>query len=254
MAVDWRVVVLSDIHLGSNPQAAVPNRLDALLELLRSLPGRCTHLVLAGDVFEFWMEYQHYISKHHFEFLRCLADLRDRGLEIHLLAGNHDFDLGVFFEKTLGLHVWHDGDLQLKVGDKTLCFAHGDGKAFSDKSYRMVRKIIRHRISGLLWRLIHPDWGMNLANAVGRLSRDAGESKSIPFAEYQSWADRELSHGADAVIHGHIHVPILEKRSAGLYACIGQWLFQCTWLEIDPRGIQLWEWSKGMRKEELWTR
>src|SRR4051812_15183848 len=74
---------VSDLHLGTLYKKALPQRAKEFEAFLRSLPGRASHLFLLGDIFEFWMEYRHYIPKEHFGVLSALSELRRSGIEIH---------------------------------------------------------------------------------------------------------------------------------------------------------------------------
>ena len=45
---------ISDAHLGVNPPGALPDREKALVRFVESLKGNASHLVIVGDLFEFW--------------------------------------------------------------------------------------------------------------------------------------------------------------------------------------------------------
>ncbi len=78
--------VISDIHLGHAPDAVERS----LVAFLRSLPGRAGSLVINGDLFEFWFEWKSVVPKSAVRVLAALMDLRDAGLPMMMLAGNHD--------------------------------------------------------------------------------------------------------------------------------------------------------------------
>ena len=48
---------ISDAHLGIEPPGAVPDREESLIQLLSSWKGKASHVVVIGDLFEFWYEY-----------------------------------------------------------------------------------------------------------------------------------------------------------------------------------------------------
>jgi UDP-2,3-diacylglucosamine hydrolase len=225
--------VLSDIHLGSNPTKAIPEREAKLYRFMASLPSEST-LVLLGDVFEFWMEYKHYIPKHFFEFTYHLSSLERRGCKIHLLTGNHDFDLGTYFAKYLNLRV-HEHSLLLPVQGKKVWFNHGDGMAASgDKAYKILKKVIRNPLSKTLFRLLHPDWGYSLAHWVGGHSRDVNMGKGITQESYTIAARQIMeTHDCDVMIQGHTHKPHVTHLPDGrIHANSGQWLFALTYIEF----------------------
>lgn len=245
------VRILSDIHLGAEPSFATPNRKKILLELLRSWQGGGA-VLLVGDIFEFWMEYRDYIAKEHFDFLCALRELAQSGTEVHYLAGNHDFELGSFFSDSLGILCHPTGQADFEFFGKKMLIGHGDGWAKSDWKYRIVRKIIRHPLSGFAFRLLHPDWGMALARYVGSSSREHGMDEKIPFGEYEEYAQELLKMDYSAVIHGHLHHRRLKKIEQGIYAVNGSWLNGLHWTEISATGICQKEWHQGLIQEIAW--
>ena len=167
---------ISDAHLGVNPPGAVPDREKALVRFVESLKGRASHLVIVGDLFEFWYEYNDYVNRNHFDLFFALRQLVQSGCDVHLLQGNHDFAYGSFFPKSLGVQVHKD--VILEIQGKRVFFRHGDGVAKSDFGYRIFRKILDFPLNRFLFSQIHPDWGMALARFVGRNSRKVGSPAS----------------------------------------------------------------------------
>jgi UDP-2,3-diacylglucosamine hydrolase len=105
--------------------------------------------------------------------------------------------------------------------------------AKSDGKYRVVKAIIRHPLSNRLFKILHPDWGMGLANWVGQKSREKGQYKVEPLHEYLQAASQKLKqYSASIYIQGHTHKPQIQELPEGIYGNIGQWLFQATWLEL----------------------
>ena len=173
----------SDAHLGVNPPGAIPAREELLVRFLKSLVGKASHVFLVGDLFEFWYEYRHYVSRGHFPLYRALGDLVDSGAEVHYLMGNHDFALEDFFPKELGVSV-HRSFVCDQLQGHRVYLMHGDGIPKSDGGYRLARKILDARLSRFLFRKIHPDLGMDIARFVGNRSRKAGQDRVIEIPEY----------------------------------------------------------------------
>jgi UDP-2,3-diacylglucosamine hydrolase len=228
---------LSDCHFGLNPSHAVPNRETLFCRFLESLHGRATHLFILGDLFEFWMEYEYFIPKNHFAVNAALYSLSRSGVEIHYIAGNHDFNLGLFFNKHLGIQT-HTQPFQISIQGIRLLLLHGDGMARSDTYYRMLRKLLHHPVANRLFKLVHPDWGMKLANFTGRLSRH--RQPCIHFDEYHDAVKRYFQKGAEAVIYGHTHRAYLKKRAGGVEINTGDWIsgLNCAILEESVFSLQ----------------
>src|SRR4051812_9481786 len=167
---------ISDLHLGANYKKAPPDREALFRRFLENQAAEASHLFILGDLFEFWMEYRNFIPKAHLRTLAALERLTSQGVEVHYLSGNHDFSLGSFFSEHLGIHT-HQGPVKVDLQGKKLLLLHGDGLAKSDWKYRMIHKIMGHRLSIASFKLLHPDWGMELARYLSKASRDQHGNK-----------------------------------------------------------------------------
>lgn len=234
---------LSDAHLGACPAGCVPDREARLVTQLESWIGEASHVFILGDLFEFWMEYRHYVGKKHFRVLRALSQLADSGCSVHLLAGNHDFAYGSYFPEQLGVQVHRS--LVIELQGRRLYLCHGDGLARSDWAYRIARKIVDLPLNRFLFRQLHPDWGMELAHRVGGGSRAANQNREQPIQEYLDGAQQLMqTHHCDLCVHGHHHIGGSWNVPAGQIVNSGQWLFrlgyaklengQCSFVEVQP--------------------
>ena len=144
---------ISDAHLGVNPPGSVPNREQALVRFIESIKGKASHLVIVGDLFEFWYEYNDYVCRNHMDLFFAMRELVKSGCEVHLLQGNHDFAYGDFFPKSLG--VLTHKELKLDIQGKKVYFRHGDGVAKSDFGYRLFRRVLDFPLNRFLFRQLH---------------------------------------------------------------------------------------------------
>ena len=229
---------ISDAHLGVNPPGAVPDREKMLLDFLQGIRGKASHLVIVGDLFEFWYEYNDYVNRNHFDLFFVLHELVCSGCEVHLLRGNHDFAYGDFFPKSLGVQVHRS--LVLEIQGKKVYFHHGDGVAKSDRGYRIMRRILDMPLNRWLFRQIHPDRGMALARFVGRNSRKIGESREINLEEYLEWGASTLKRKkCDICIHGHHHIAGIWDVKGGVVASPGEWIWKPAILRMEDGGLSL---------------
>jgi UDP-2,3-diacylglucosamine hydrolase len=229
-AMPW--VFVSDLHFGANYSKSHPNREQLFCEFLRGWEGRAEAVWILGDLFEFWMEYELVIPKHHFHVLHALRKLVDSGVQVHYLCGNHDFNLGTFFQKALGLHI-HPGPVTIQVQGLQCHLLHGDGLAASDWRYRITKHILRHPLANQLFKWIHPDWGMGLANYSSKLSRDSHGNRPRFMDEYETAGKALLAQGYDVVMHGHTHCGFVKTLSEGLYINSGEWLERLEYLVLQ---------------------
>jgi UDP-2,3-diacylglucosamine hydrolase len=230
---------ISDVHLGELPPVKEQERVTRFISFLQQLESQASRIFFVGDLFDFWFEYKYAIPKKHFPTLHQLARLREKNIEIHYLPGNHDFWLGEFFEKELGIHTY-DNEWTGEMGGKKFYLFHGDGVAKKDVGYRMLRRFLRNKINLKLFRLIHPDCGIPFARFVSGSSRQyTNNIKLNDHDDYLQFARDRFTEGYDYVIMGHRHNPIEYKHDGKKYINLGDWLENFTYAVFDGRELRL---------------
>ncbi len=239
--------VISDIHLGH----ASPDTERLLLSFLRALPGRASSLLINGDLFEFWFEWKSVVHRSGVRVLAALMDLRDAGIPVTRLAGNHDCwggdvlrDAGVDFQ--FGPWTGNLGGWNARV-------EHGDGlRAKEDRGYRALRRVLRNRLAIRAFGTLHPDLASRLAMGSSHASRtyqpkDFGRGLRA-VAEATLAADPAL----ELLVYGHSHVSALERMPSGnVYANAGSWLDAPTFLVVTPQRIALRRWLGSSEGPDL---
>jgi UDP-2,3-diacylglucosamine hydrolase len=228
--------VISDAHLG----VASLDIERSLVRFLRGLAGRAGSLVINGDLFDFWFEWKSVIPRSSFRALAALADLRDAGVPILWIAGNHDCWGDEILREDIGVE-YHVGAWTGDIAGWKTRLEHGDGlRQKEDRGYRMVRPVMRNPLAIRAFRALHPDWASFLANGSSGASRnyrsrDEGRGlRAIAMSELA--ADPSL----DLLIYGHSHVAALEQApTGGVFANAGSWLDAPTYLRITPEAIEL---------------
>ena len=233
--------LISDTHLGASP----PHVERALLGFLRTIATDARSLVINGDLFDFWFEWKRVIPREGFRVLAALADLRDAGVEIVWVAGNHDCWGGDFLRRELGVR-YELGPWSGVAAGWRARFEHGDGlRDLEDRKYRALRRVIRHPASVWLYRRLHPDLGSRLANGSARASRQLHRARD-EGAGLRAVAFDALARDPtiELLVYGHSHVAALERAPTGaVYANGGSWLFAPTYLQITPERVSLLEWD-----------
>lgn len=234
------VFVVSDAHLGGVPGAVG----GALHEFLDTVPRSGDHVVLNGDLFEFWFEYSRVIPKRAFPTLVRLAGLRDRGVRLTVTGGNHDRWGRDFWREELGAGFHREG-VELELAGWRAFVAHGDGIAEQHAAARVLHGLTRHRLTAALFRWIHPDLGHALverfSGLLGERTRSEGVLEKAASAQ-EAWARKLLAGRGDLnlVVLGHTHRPMLtavgERR---WYVNPGAWMDGFRYATITDRGPEL---------------
>ncbi len=232
------VYFVSDAHLGAadieNPALQL-QRLIALIKQVRKSNGS---LVLVGDIFDFWFEWNHVVPKHYFELLFHLRSLVADGLSVHLFAGNHDFRVHGFLEKEVGL-VTHQDEAVLQIADQLIFAFHGDGILAKDDGYRLLKKVLRNRFCQFLFSWIHPDIGMQLARGTSKTSRNSTKGSPDQDHEYIAFAHSKFREGFNGVIMGHAHRPMQVDDASNTYINLGDWIIHYTFAIHDGTRMTL---------------
>lgn len=230
--------VFSDVHLGV-AQRDVERR---LLGFLAYAESTARSVVINGDLFDFWFEWRTVMPRTGFRVLAALSRLREAGIPVTWIAGNHDCWGSDLLRDDLGVD-YHAGPLTVDLGGWRTRFEHGDGlRSAEDRRYRVLRAVLRHRWSIRAFRWIHPDLGSRIALGSSHASRtyrarDGGEGlRQVARAAL-------APAGIDLLVYGHSHVAHLERFEGGVYANPGNWMDDTTWLSIAPDAVRLHRWS-----------
>ena len=240
--------VISDTHLGAAPQRVEM----ALLDFLHALQGHAASLVINGDLFDFWFEWRTVIPRHGFRVLAALADLRETGVPILWMAGNHDGWGGSVLREDVGVE-YHTGPWQGSLAGWRARVEHGDGlRPKRDRPYRMLRTVIRHPMSIRLFRWLHPDLGSRLAMGSSHASRNHGPRSDGAELRQIALEKLDRTSGLELLIYGHSHVATLERaRGGGIYANPGTWLDAPTFLTVTRDRVELCRWNGSAEGECL---
>jgi UDP-2,3-diacylglucosamine hydrolase len=223
VALPAPVYFFSDAHLGavSIPDPARQrDHFDRFLDLVLA-NGRS--LVLAGDLFDFWYEWRFVIPKEPFHVLHRLRHLVDQGIQIHFLAGNHDFRLQGFLEAEIGMQIQLNS-LSALIGAQRVFIYHGDGILKRDAGYRAMKSVFRSPVAQRIFSWLHPDLAMRIARGTSVTSRTLKQEHPEDDAEYLAFARRKFAEGYDAVVLGHTHRPVEQVDGEKVYVNLGDWI------------------------------
>jgi len=237
------VYFISDVHLGLTSKEEERTKENRLLSFLRSILPTAESLFIGGDLFDFWFEYRTVIPKGFHRTLSALQEFTDRGVPVYYLAGNHDFWMGDFFQTELGFTV-HFTPFEMSLQGKRVLLHHGDGLAKKDLGYRLIKPVLRSRLSIAVYRWLHPDIGVRIARGSSRSSREYTSQKDFGEEEGMlEFAKAQIASGVDIVVMGHRHQPDLRVIDRGVYVNLGDWISHYTYGELSGGVMTLKTWK-----------
>jgi len=210
-----------------------------LTRFLSSIRKDAQALYILGDLFDFWFEWYHVVPKYYFPVFHALRSLVDSGTRVYLLAGNHDFYFQDYIHQQVGL-LTSLSDMTPTLGNKRFYLAHGDGLGKKDTGYKVLKKLIRNRISIFVYKTFLPaDLGMWIAKVISGGSRRLKNiDRSRWMREYYlDFARKKWNEGFDYVILGHIHYPGSVLQGGHTLACPGDFITHFSYLMFN--GIDL---------------
>lgn len=225
-----RAAMISDAHLQGLDDPA-QHRLVALLDGLET-----DHLYLLGDLFHFWWGFPDAVFSEFVPVLAALDRLRRRGVPVTFVPGNHDFAVGPYLVDELGIEVCSAH--RRSIDGVAFHLAHGD-EADRSRTYALTRAVLRSRAFDLAMRSLGPRRAYALLSRLAGSSRMRGGDAGPLLAAQQTWARRELAAGAEVVVMGHVHVPLVLREAQGTIVHLGDWVEHRTWLEVEGGRVRL---------------
>ncbi len=231
----------SDTHLGLTSESDPGARERVFIAWLDMAAVDARGIFLVGDIFDFWFEYKRVVPKGHVRLLGKLAELVDRGIEVHFFPGNHDMWTGDCFAKEIGMTV-HAGPEQMELYGKKVFVAHGDAMNIEGgPMLRLMNRFFRSKGARRIFSwIIHPDHFMKFGQRWSSGSRKSKEIK-IEFRGEEEGLVRYArgymaGHDVDYFVFGHIHCAEEYDLGGAKAFFLGEWFEHPHYAAISPDG------------------
>ena len=150
-----------------------------------------------------------------------------------------------YFEKELNIPVFYDNQ-EFTFNNKTFLIGHGDGKGPGDLGYKRMKKVFVHPVSKWLYRWLHPDIGVKLAQYFSVKNKLISGDADVKFlGEDKEWliiyAKRKLeTKHYNYLIFGHRHLPMIVSVCENAeYVNLGDWISYFTYGVFDGEKFEL---------------
>jgi UDP-2,3-diacylglucosamine hydrolase len=245
-----KVYFASDFHLGTPDASSSKKREDKIVSWLDEIEKDAAAVFFVGDIFDFWFEYKKVIPKGFLRFFSKITMMRKKGIPLFFFTGNHDLWMQDYFTEELNIPVFHHPQ-EMIINQKKFLIGHGDGLGPGDQKYKLLKKVFTSKACQWLFKWIHPDIGIAIAQAWSKNSRITNElKKEDEFkGEENEWL-YQYSKAIENKIHfdyyvfGHRHLPLnLPINGSSIYFNLGEWVNQCYYGVFDGNTFQLKQYN-----------
>jgi UDP-2,3-diacylglucosamine pyrophosphatase LpxH len=238
-----RTLFLSDVHLGT--KGCQP---ELLLDFLKHCEADTIYLV--GDIVDGWrLKSGWYWPQLHNDVVQKLLRKVRKGVRIVYVPGNHDEFLRDFAGSTFGgIEIVEEAVHETADGRRVLVF-HGDKFDVVVSHVRWLAYLGDSAYEAAIW----------LSSRISRVRRRMG----LPYWSFSAWGKQKVKravnfigdfenavaaeaarHGADVVLCGHIHHPVMKRIGMVDYVNTGDWVESCSAVveHFDGR-LELLSWT-----------
>jgi UDP-2,3-diacylglucosamine pyrophosphatase LpxH len=228
--VIYDIVILSDLHLGSDV-----SRASEALDLLRSISFR--RLILLGDIF-CDLNFRR-LNKEHWQFLSFIRKLSNpkRNVQVIWVEGNHDYGLTNVMSHLVGVPVYQEYVWESQDGRNIAIHGH------QFDNFIIKNHIFMNGLASQLYLFIQKlsSKGKLVARLLDRLNT-CWQRLTPKVAEGALSYAR--AHGAKRIFCGHSHEAVAIMRNGVSYYNTGSWANRrCTYVTISEQEVLLNEHS-----------
>ena len=235
-----KYIIASDFHLKYIETAEDKKRRQKIEAFLKAQIGKIDGLILAGDIFDFWIEWKHAIIKDYFDIFYIFKQLSESGCRLIFLPGNHDFWIGSFLKEKIGFEIFPDYFAET-INNKKVFISHGDCYTSNDARYHFFRRIIRTPLFLHFAQILHPTISLSIGNMISRTADNRVKSRKLSSSQEHGLflKAKELSPEYDLIIFGHTHLPQKIEINKSIYINCGDWVNSYSYCYFDEEIIEL---------------
>jgi UDP-2,3-diacylglucosamine pyrophosphatase LpxH len=251
------IIVASDVHLGYE-HADKPSFMSFLNEIGGTL-GQTDHLILLGDIFDFWRRNNVSVLLENEDVIEKLESFSTK---IHYIPGNHDFTFARLNPMgTVPFNI--EKTLKLQDAGRAFTFIHGYQlevltnfepltiEEYEDLCFSLCQRTgdFLGDLLSFLWDSIHlsfkrGDKRRDMVQAVGDVPERRRDMHKIDRLARSPAKDIFLGLGkTDRVIFGHTHRPFLEKLAANAGCWVLDASMKNTYLKIENGEMNLLQYD-----------
>lgn len=250
------IYFISDAHLGCKAVKWNRNRERRLVRFLDDIKDHATALYMLGDMFDYWFEYKSVVPKGHVRFLGKIAELTDRGVEVHFFIGNHDIWCRDYLTRECGV-IMHYEPCTMEIQGKVFYLAHGDGLGDEDRKFGFLRGMFHNRFLQWAFHWLHPDWTVPFGLRWAQHNKERHDQMGPPVYQGEEreplviYSKSYLRDHPDVNFfvygHRHIELDLMLTRDTRLLI-LGNWVESFTYACFDGENMTLTNYIEGETK------
>jgi len=245
-----KILFISDIHLGAHSEIKNYQIENSLINIVDFCEKNGFRIVLLGDLYDYWMEYDYYRPAIGHRLIKRFRDFHKYNPPTLYITGNHDC-----WMKDYHVDAGFDVECEyriLKLPDQKILLHHGDGidKPELALPRPFMNRILRSRsFLNTFQRLLPAKTGISIMKATSKFSRLAENLKPTSPERLNCWSKDILSNSAlDAVICGHDHIPRVLTYGDKQYINTGAFYKSKKIAVYNSSKLELVTWSKQFIK------
>ncbi|MGB4224646.1 MAG: UDP-2,3-diacylglucosamine diphosphatase [Syntrophorhabdus sp.] len=237
-----KMIFFADTHLTKKNK----KKLRMVEIFIRNVCIDADMVFVLGDLFEFYHGYEGYIYPWYRPIVDAFKTITEQGKSVYFLEGNHEFDMGPFFESYTGIQCVKN--LTIDIEGKRTFISHGD-----EFYLNLVTRALKAPLTIGAMNLFGPRLSWKIAMAVSRImsKKKKGQNPKVKNV-FREYAREKLKEGYDAVILALTHIADYMEFGAGMakkvYLNTGDFIRKSTYIEYtSEEGFQLKEYKPLIR-------
>jgi UDP-2,3-diacylglucosamine hydrolase len=203
--VAMKMIFFSDTHLTKGNTG----KRSSVEGFIRDVCAHADMVFILGDLFEFYHGYHGYIYPWYASTVEALRVLTRQGKSVYLIEGNHEFDMGPFFESYTGIKCTRD--LTMDIEGKRTFIAHGD-RLRNNYFLRLLKSKYVYSFMNAIGPIL--SWRLAMGMSLLLSKKKKGYNRRV-MNRFRLYARTKLEEGYDVVILAHSHMSDMVAFGSG---------------------------------------
>jgi UDP-2,3-diacylglucosamine hydrolase len=229
-----KMIFFADAHLTRKNR----NKIGLVEAFISEICSDADTVFIMGDLFEFYHGYQGYIYPWYQSIADALKAITNEGKSVYFLEGNHEFDMGPFFESYTGIKCVKS--LTIDVEGRRTYISHGD-EFISNPFLKALKTPLTFGAMDLFGPQL--SWKIAMGLSIFMSKKKKGQNQKVKY-RFREYAEQKINEGFDAVIFAHSHIPDYVEYDTGevkkVYLNPGDFIKHSTYIEYTSNsGFQI---------------